>query len=776
MKRLLINKENLIKYFWVITIIISLYQDFFQNYIKLFTYVDEIAMCLLVFWLLILIIKKKIYLDKYDKIFILSLSLFIIIGFLGIYIYKYATFFVAFKSAVTTLKGYFIYVAAKNILRLTKNKKAVLRDVYLVCKVSLIVFAFIGLLNLNFNFLKVSGKRFGINTVAIGFSHVTELAFFTIVCLSVVIFYYQYNKIKSLPIIEVICSSVLILLTGRTKAVVFFILFITFTIIYIIAKVKSKKIKIRYFLIILPIVLIVSMPRIKSEFFDGPRGILYENAIKIADSSFPIGSGFGTYGSNMSRENYSPLYYKFNMNEIRGFSLSNDTFITDTYWAMVLGENGWIGVLLILIMLISIILSFMKLKIYNDVKFAAYILIYYSFMSSIAEPIYSSNKCFALFLLLAFYLNLMKYNRKIKKLNKNDNVLIVTWQQFGYHTDTLQYCKYLNNNLKITFICFDEGLKHVNEKNVNIKYLKLFGSKVLNRLMIFSVTIFYAIKLNSRIIFVKYFKGCSVLAKVLKNYNLILDIRTATVIKDLRLRQKYDELITKESKSFNNITVISDGVAKRLNINKFKLIPLGGKTFNSLDEKKVFSDKLNMIYVGTFDNRKIDDTVKGVIKLSEKYGANKLEYTIIGFANDKDEEEKIKKLVKNNKFKNIKFLGRIDNDNLGMYFESCNIGISYIPKTDYFNYQPPTKTYEYLFNGLYTIATSTYENKKIINDLNGILIEDNETDFVAGIEKLINNMNLEITKKEIIKSVEEYSWENISKSLLDYFNIIIYGK
>lgn len=773
MKRLLTNKNNIIKYLVIVTIILSLYQDFLQKYIKVFTYADEIYMCLLGVLFIILLLKKKVSLYKYDKIFIGALSLFIIIGFLGIYIYKYTTFWIAFKSAITTLKGYIIYLCAKNILGLVKNKKSILRIAYLLSKSSLILFTIIGILNLNFNFLKTSGKRFGINTVAIGFSHVTELAFFTFACLSIVIFYYQYNKIKSLPILEVICSSILILITGRTKSIVFFILFITFSIAYIISKQTSKKIRFRYIFIIFPIILLVSAPRIKSEFFDGPRGILYENAIKIADESFPIGSGFGTYGSNMSREYYSPLYYKFNIDNIRGFSLENNTFITDTYWAMILGENGWLGVLLILLVLICIILSFLKLKANNQMKFAAYILIGYSLLTSIAEPIYSSNKCFALFFLLAFYFNLIKENENIKKLSEKDNIIIVTWQQFGYHTDTFQYCKYLENNAKITFICFDEGLKYINNNRISIKYIKLFNSKLINRVLIFSAVIFYTIKLNSQIVFIKYFKGCSFLTWFLKNYNLVLDIRTATVIKDLELRKKYDSLITKESKSFKNITVISEGVAKRLNIDNFKLLPLGGKTFNKLEDRQVFFDKLDMIYVGTFDNRKIEDTIKGVIKLSERYGKEKFNYTIIGFASDRNEEEKIKILVDKNKFKNINLLGRVDNDKLGDYFKNCNIGISYIPITDYFNYQPPTKTYEYLFNGLYTIATSTYENKKIINNFNGILIEDNESSFIEGVEKLINNVDIKITTKEIAKSVEGYSWENISKNLLSYFNSII---
>ena len=93
--------------------------------------------------------------------------------------------------------------------------------------------------------------------------------------------------------------------------------------------------------------------------------------------------------------------------------------------------------------------------------------------------------------------------------------------------------------------------------------------------------------------------------------------------------------------------------------------------------------------------------------------------------------------------------------------------------TDFFEHQPPTKTYEYLMNGLFTLATGTYENKKIINKSNGIIIEDNEDSVYRALEESLKMLPI-INRDEIIKSIEKYSWENIcnnfEKKIVDIIN------
>lgn len=40
--------------------------------------------------------------------------------------------------------------------------------------------------------------------------------------------------------------------------------------------------------------------------------------------------------------------------------------------------------------------------------------------------------------------------------------------------------------------------------------------------------------------------------------------------------------------------------------------------------------------------------------------------------------------------------------------------------TEYYDSQPPTKTFEYALSGLYVLATKTRENEKVITNDNGV--------------------------------------------------------
>jgi glycosyltransferase involved in cell wall biosynthesis len=86
--------------------------------------------------------------------------------------------------------------------------------------------------------------------------------------------------------------------------------------------------------------------------------------------------------------------------------------------------------------------------------------------------------------------------------------------------------------------------------------------------------------------------------------------------------------------------------------------------------------------------------------------------------------------------------------------------VSYVPITEYFHFQPVTKTYEYLMAGLPVIATSTFENQKIIDEKNGILIEDNAFAFSAALSKIINLMDT-YNSSFIRERMTEHKWEKI---------------
>lgn len=90
------------------------------------------------------------------------------------------------------------------------------------------------------------------------------------------------------------------------------------------------------------------------------RNILALGSIKIALDYFPLGTGFGRYGSWMSVVNYSPVYHKYGLSSIWGLSPSYPNYINDTFWPMVLGESGIFGFILYLLFFIYLIKKLWK--------------------------------------------------------------------------------------------------------------------------------------------------------------------------------------------------------------------------------------------------------------------------------------------------------------------------------------------------------------------------------------------------------------------------------
>lgn len=84
------------------------------------------------------------------------------------------------------------------------------------------------------------------------------------------------------------------------------------------------------------------------------RVVLYRTALEIGEDRFPLGAGLGRYGSAMSRINYSPVYAEYGIDKTHGLTERHSQFLTDTFWPMLLGETGVIGLAGFLLFLAAI--------------------------------------------------------------------------------------------------------------------------------------------------------------------------------------------------------------------------------------------------------------------------------------------------------------------------------------------------------------------------------------------------------------------------------------
>ena len=353
----------------------------------------------------------------------------------------------------------------------------------------------------------------------------------------------------------------------------------------------------------------------------------------------------------------------------------------------------------------------------------------------------------------------------------NKNLLIINRFQFGYHTDYYKYCQYLKDEYCITFLCFDSGRPKLEMQNVNIRYVPLAGFNFLRGLRYFLTAYITIMKFNG-VVFVNYFEYCYLLKKLIPHKKMILDIRTLSINKNENIRNKNDYNIGKATKYFDYTTIISEGLRQKLNIdnNKSAILPLGADVISS--SSKDFTNDIRLLYVGTLNGRNIAHTITGLSLFLEYSPLNlNITYNIVG---EGDEFHYLQQLIKNlNLEQVVKLHGRIPHFEITPFFDKCNIGISYVPMTSFYEYQPVTKTFEYILSGMPCIATNTYENKLIVSSLNGVLCDDNPESFsqaLLDMHKRLKKFRSETIRNTLIDCTWENIVKNIFKPILFNFN------
>ena len=339
-------------------------------------------------------------------------------------------------------------------------------------------------------------------------------------------------------------------------------------------------------------------------------------------------------------------------------------------------------------------------------------------------------------------------------------LIVLNTSQFGTLIDSYEWCIYLKEYYDITFISFNNHHKRMDVDGVEYIYLHRFNNPYLRGVWYILYTTLYCL-FHGAPIFIVYFKYCSIFAHLFPNRSHI-DIRTLAVSSD-NIENKRNDLELQETvNKFKSASFISQGVQEKLEpiCERRYILPLGADPISI--KNKDFSLK-KMLYVGTLTNRNIITTIKGVELFVKKYPNIPISYDIVG---DGEDFSLIQKYIKeHNLSKYIKLYGKLPYDELAPFFDKCNLGISFIPIIDYYQYQPPTKTFEYILSGLYCIATKTKANTEIINGENGILIEDTEHAFLYALEKILNynHINSEIIRNTLM---EKYNWRYIVEKSL----------
>lgn len=391
---------------------IILFQDVISNTVPLFGYFDEfLVVTIFISGLIKVIINKEITKSTISIFVLLSLysaiSIFSSINsnqqlqytILGLFLnIKFFLIILGLKEFNFSPSTYIKIVHAINIYAI------------LAC-----IFAIIDLVNpyMLREFLNTFNRidiRSGIISVQSFFVHPGVYGWFMIFTALLNFFMYEYYKKNQLNLFLCVLFLIFALLSLRFKVVLGILLLLTIKITKtsyhpLIKVIPGMIIIFIYYFLNKELIGLTIERYITADVFVSARKALYVFSPIIAAAYFPFGSGIGTFGSWYSRENYSDLYFEYNLYRVQGLQPHFPDWITDTYWPSILAESGFIGFTIIVLLNLYILLFlFKKNKGSSNDNGFIYITVFFvmvhTLIDSMGEQIYNSAPQFLLISIL----------------------------------------------------------------------------------------------------------------------------------------------------------------------------------------------------------------------------------------------------------------------------------------------------------------------------------------------------------------------------------------
>ncbi len=136
---------------------------------------------------------------------------------------------------------------------------------------------------------------------------------------------------------------------------------------------------------------------------NSPRRLFIQYAIETANDYFPLGSGFGTFGSDQASRNYSPLYYLYGFHLNWGMSPDFGPYLSDNFWQMALGQFGWIGGIAYFFVYVRVFLTIKNSKLESSRRAFLYAAYLQYMIHAVGSAILSSSAGMIGFMAIAMF-------------------------------------------------------------------------------------------------------------------------------------------------------------------------------------------------------------------------------------------------------------------------------------------------------------------------------------------------------------------------------------
>lgn len=361
-----------------------------------FKHVDEL---IVIIFTIYVIINYKTLFEIKPKITVLWIS-FMAIGFISTTINMYQPAIAALIDAFLLVQKFMIGYLAISIF-LNKKEINVSDTIVKSAKIITIILFVISVHDIIFNpIFNKSNFRYFTYSLQLMFPHATYLA----AAEAILLVFLGYKNNKKTDYIYMLMATFVGVMTLRGKAIGFFAIY-WFMYLMIFAF-KNK-----HYLYIFILGGILCLFLVQNQFQDyfladrySPRAILLKDSLELMISHLPFGTGFGTFGSSIAVNYYSPIYISLGYQSNWGMSQSYSAFLTDGFWPTIFAEFGIIGLVIFLI----VILYFLKISIRKMQKnqlagFAMLMTITYVLITSFAESSFFNPVSLLMFMLFAIY-------------------------------------------------------------------------------------------------------------------------------------------------------------------------------------------------------------------------------------------------------------------------------------------------------------------------------------------------------------------------------------
>lgn len=362
----------------------------------LWQHIDEFMVA---FFIVYSFFNYQILLSKKSMLLYLWL-IFLATGLLSMLLFRIQPLMLGLQDMIFAVSRFMIgYFAV--FIYLSKKKRDISKDILPWCKLITVILFFLSLHDIFFKPFFIKGDyRYFIDSLMLMFQHQTYLA----ASASALLIFLGYCNERNRLMPYMLMISFVDFMTLRSKALGFLAIYWILYIIIILLKNNN------YYVIIAVGALAgiaVGFSQLSTYYLNNnynPRKVLLENGIKLANDYFPLGTGYATYGSALANQNYSPLYKILGFDQYYGLSESTRFYLSDNFWPIVIGQNGWIGFLIfILIIGLFLAISFRVIKVNKLSGMAMLGVLIYMGVASIAETSFFNPVSLLFFMMMAVF-------------------------------------------------------------------------------------------------------------------------------------------------------------------------------------------------------------------------------------------------------------------------------------------------------------------------------------------------------------------------------------